>query len=111
MVLSCPPRVRTKWDMILDGEKGGAASIRKQREAQNIEALKHVEAGRTAAEVGRDMGVSKHTICAWKAPVWRPGRKRGGKLMTRGARLCRCARYVEIVNSSKEEPKWTEDSL
>ena len=36
-------------------------------EAQMIEALKQVEAGRGAAEVGREYGVSKHTIYAWKA--------------------------------------------
>ena len=36
-------------------------------EAQIIEALKQMEAGRTAADVGRQYGVSKHTIYAWKA--------------------------------------------
>ena len=42
-------------------------STRKHSEAQIIEALKQVEAGRTAADVGRELGVSKHTIYAWKA--------------------------------------------
>ena len=42
-------------------------SIRKHSEAQIIEALKQVEAGRTAADVGREVGVSKHTLYAWKA--------------------------------------------
>ena len=42
-------------------------SIRKHSEAQIIDALKQMEAGRTAAEVGRELGVSKHTIYAWKA--------------------------------------------
>ena len=42
-------------------------SIRKHSEVQIIEALKQVEAGRTAAEMGRELGVSKHTIYAWKA--------------------------------------------
>jgi len=42
-------------------------SIRKHSEAQIIAALKQMEAGRTAAEVGRELGVSKHTIYAWKA--------------------------------------------
>jgi putative transposase len=42
-------------------------SIRKHSEAQIIAALKQVDAGRTAAEVGRELGVSKHTIYAWKA--------------------------------------------
>ena len=42
-------------------------SIRKHSEAQIIEALKQEEAGRTAADVGRELGVSKHTLYAWKA--------------------------------------------
>ena len=36
-------------------------------EAQIIEALKQVEAGRSAADVGCEYGVWKHTIYAWKA--------------------------------------------
>ena len=40
---------------------------RKHSEAQIIEALKQVEAGRTAADVGRELGVSKPTLYAWKA--------------------------------------------
>ena len=36
-------------------------------EAQMIGAIKQVEAGRKADEVAREMGVSKHTIYAWKA--------------------------------------------
>ena len=36
-------------------------------EAQIIEALKQMEAGRSAADIGREHGVSKHTIYAWKA--------------------------------------------
>jgi putative transposase len=48
-------------------KEGGAMSIRKHCEAQIIEALKQVDAGRTAAEVGRELGVSKYTIYAWKA--------------------------------------------
>jgi putative transposase len=36
-------------------------------EAQMIEALKQVEAGRSAEDVGRQYGVSKHTVYAWKA--------------------------------------------
>jgi len=35
-------------------------------EAQIIGAVKQVEGGRKAEEVGREMGVSKHTIYAWK---------------------------------------------
>jgi putative transposase len=36
-------------------------------EAQIIEALKQVEAGRSAGDVGRQYGVTKHTVYAWKA--------------------------------------------
>ena len=39
----------------------------KHTEAQIITALKQVEAGRTADDVAREQGVSKHTIYAWKA--------------------------------------------
>ena len=39
----------------------------KHTEAQMIAALKQVEAGRTADDVARECGVSKHTIYAWKA--------------------------------------------
>lgn len=39
----------------------------KHTEAQMIEALKQVEAGRSAEDVGRHYGVSKHTIYGWKA--------------------------------------------
>lgn len=36
-------------------------------EAQMIGALKQLEAGRKVEDVGREYGVSKHTIYAWKA--------------------------------------------
>jgi putative transposase len=39
----------------------------KHREAQIIAALKQVEAARTAEDVARGQGVSKHTTYAWKA--------------------------------------------
>jgi putative transposase len=35
-------------------------------EAQMIGAIKQVEAGRKADEIAREMGVSKHTIYAWR---------------------------------------------
>lgn len=38
----------------------------KHTEAQMITALKQVEAGRSAEDVAREYGVSKHTIYAWK---------------------------------------------
>ncbi len=40
---------------------------RKYSEVEMIGALKQMEAGRSAAEVGRELGVSKHTVYAWKA--------------------------------------------
>jgi len=42
-------------------------TVSKHSEAQIIGALKQIEAGRTAADVARECGVSKHTIYAWKA--------------------------------------------
>jgi len=36
-------------------------------EAQMIGALKQMEAGRKAEDVAREIGVSKHTLYAWKA--------------------------------------------
>lgn len=40
---------------------------RKYSEVEMIGALKQMEAGRSAADVGRELGVSKHTVYAWKA--------------------------------------------
>jgi len=42
-------------------------SVSKHSEAQIIGALKQLEAGRKAEDVAREVGVSKHTIYAWKA--------------------------------------------
>jgi putative transposase len=39
----------------------------KHTEAQMIAALKQVEAGRKVEDVVREVGVSKHTLYAWKA--------------------------------------------
>jgi putative transposase len=39
----------------------------KHTEAEMIGALKPVEAGRRVEDVARDMGVSTHTVYAWKA--------------------------------------------
>ena len=36
-------------------------------EAQMVGALKQMEAGRRAEDVAREVGVSKHTLYAWKA--------------------------------------------
>jgi putative transposase len=42
-------------------------SKRKQNTEQIIGVLKQVEAGRTVAEMAREVGVSVHTVYAWKA--------------------------------------------
>src|SRR3954469_11300685 len=47
-------------------EKEGCRRVART-EAQMIGALQQVEAGRSAADVGREIGVSAHTIYAWKA--------------------------------------------
>lgn len=39
----------------------------KHSEAEMIAALKQVEAGRKVEDVAREVGVSKHTLYAWKA--------------------------------------------
>jgi putative transposase len=39
----------------------------KHTEAEMIGALKQMEAGRKAEDVAREVGVSKHTMYAWKA--------------------------------------------
>ena len=39
----------------------------KHSEAQMIDAVKRLESGQRGEEIGRDLGVSKHTIYAWKA--------------------------------------------
>lgn len=49
-------------------------------EAEIIGALQQVEAGRKAEEVAREVGVSKHTIYAWKA-------KYGGLTVSEAQRL------------------------
>jgi putative transposase len=42
-------------------------TVSRHTEAQIIGALKQIEAGRKAEDVAREVGVSKHTIYAWKA--------------------------------------------
>ena len=50
----------------------------KHTEAQMIGALKQLEAGRKTEDVAREVGVSKHTIYAWKAKYggWTSARRR-----------------------------------
>jgi putative transposase len=53
--------------MIFAKERGRSMSRSKHTEAQMITALKQVEAGRAVEDVAREVGVSKHTMYAWKA--------------------------------------------
>lgn len=55
--------IRFSYSRRWSGVCRGASTV----EAQIITALKQVEAGRTAEDVAREYGVSKHTIYAWKA--------------------------------------------
>ncbi len=58
------PHIR-KYDFGFEGgwRRAGASIVRRR----SLRALKQVEAGRTAEDVAREGGVSKHTIYAWKA--------------------------------------------
>src|SRR5260221_13867176 len=47
--------------------EGEDMAKRKDSEVEMIGALKQMEAGRSAAEGGRELGVAKHTVYAWKA--------------------------------------------
>jgi putative transposase len=53
---------------------------RKYSEAEIIAALKRAETGLTYEQVGRELGVSKHTVYAWKA-------KYGGMNVSEAQRL------------------------
>ena len=61
------PSFRTNLSMISSKERGRGMSRSNHTEAQMIGALKQLEAGRKAEDVAREVGVSKHTIYAWKA--------------------------------------------
>jgi len=44
-----------------------------------IAALKQMEGGRLGADIAREVGVGKHTICAWKVSVrWAPSSRAQG---------------------------------
>jgi putative transposase len=62
-----PPKNRAKVSMILAKKRGRGMSKGKHTEAEMIGALKQMEAGRKAEDVAREVGVSKHTMYAWKA--------------------------------------------
>src|SRR6266513_61923 len=53
--------------MISSKERGISMSRSRHSEAEIIAALKQVDAGRAVEDVAREVGVSKHTIYAWKA--------------------------------------------
>ena len=53
--------------MISELVKGGSMSRSRHSEAEIIAALKQVDAGRKVEDVAREVGVSTHTIYAWKA--------------------------------------------
>ena len=61
--------------------------VGKRSEAQIIEALKKVESGQKAEEVGREYGVSKHTIYAWKAKYGGMDVSEGREVKQRGTRM------------------------
>jgi putative transposase len=65
--MTCLPSSRTKLSMISAKGTGKAYVEERHTEAQMIGALKQLEAGRKAEEVAREVGVSRHTIYAWKA--------------------------------------------
>ena len=60
-------------------------SKQKRIEAEMIDAWKQMEEGRKAEDVAREVGVSKHTIHAWKA-------KYGGEVLARDENLAADAR-------------------
>lgn len=51
--------------MISAKERGRVYVEKQAHEAQMVGALKQLKAGRKAEDVAREVGVSKHTICAW----------------------------------------------
>ena len=61
------PSFGTKLSMIFAKEREEGMSKSRHTEAQMIGALKQVEAGRAVEDVARELGVSKHTLYAWKA--------------------------------------------
>ena len=65
---------------------------RKFTEAEIIGAIRQVEAGRTCIEVAREVGVSKHTLYAWKA-------KYGGLTVSEAQRV----RQLEKVQKSHHD--------
>ncbi len=76
----------------------------KHTEAQMIAALKQMEAGRRAEDVAREVGISKHTLYAWKA-------KYGGMTVTEAQEVkqlrdenTRLRKLVADLSLDKEAP-------
>ena len=67
MVLDLMPVFRTSPNMISDEGKGKEDVEERAHRSGDDRALKQLEAGRKAEDVAREVGVSKHTIYAWKA--------------------------------------------
>ena len=61
------PIFRPKLDTISDEERGKQMPKQRLSDEQILTVVKQMEAGRTAAELAREVGVSQHTIYAWKA--------------------------------------------
>ena len=74
----------------------------KHTEAQMIAAIKQLEAGRTAADIGREMGVSKHTIYAWKAKSGGLDASQGHELKQLRDENTRLTRLVADLSLDKE---------
>jgi putative transposase len=71
-------------------------------EAQIIGALRQVEAGRTAEDVARECGVSKHTIYAWKAKFGGMEASEGQKLRSLEDENGRLKRLVADLSLDRE---------
>lgn len=74
----------------------------KHSEAQIIAALKQVEAGRTADDVARECGVSKHTVYAWKAKFGGMDASEAQKLRTLEDENGRLKRLVADLSLDRE---------
>ncbi|MGI9071527.1 MAG: transposase [Bryobacteraceae bacterium] len=53
--------------MLIRTKKGKSTAKRKFTEEQILIGVKQLEAGRTAAEMAREVGVSTYTIYSWEA--------------------------------------------
>ena len=66
-VVDLHPVIRPKWNTNSDEERVNRMAKRKFSEEQILAVVKQLEAGRTAAEMAREVGVSTFTIYSWKA--------------------------------------------